>query len=392
MLSAQKRTVYLDSAASSQTPRGVLKSMDGFYRKYRANVHRGLYPASEQATEEYESARFKIAEMLNADLREIIFIRGATEGLNLLAYTLAPELKKGDLVVLTVMEHHSNSIPWQQMSKRFGFTVKYIGMTPEGELDMKAARKLMKFKRLKVVSLIHVSNALGTVVPVKELGRLAHKVGAKVIVDAAQSVGHRPVDVKEMNCDFLVFSGHKMFGPTGTGVLYGKMELLEVMNPFLYGGDMISYVTFDDATWNELPWKFEAGTPNIAGAIGLGAAVDFVNRLGLKEIHRHESDLANYAVRKLSKIKDVVVFGPSPGIERGGLVSFGINGIHPHDLTGILGSQGICVRGGHHCAMPLMLLLEIPGTTRASFSVHNSRKEVDFLVEAVKSVKKTFGI
>lgn len=392
MLFRKNSPTYLDSAASGQTPKAVLRAMDGYYRRYRANVHRGMYPASERATEEYEGARKKLAGFLNADPREVVFTRGTTESLNLLAYCLAPTLKPGDEVVMTVMEHHSTIVPWQQLAKRYGFEIKYIGIDGDGQLDMASAREILKSKKIRIVSLIHVSNALGTVVPIRELVGLAHGVGAQVIVDAAQSVGHRPVDVRDLDCDFLAFSGHKMFGPTGIGVLFGKAGRLEAMSPFLYGGDMISRVTFEESQWNELPWKFEAGTPNVAGAIGLGAAVDFIGELGLEAIHRHETEITARAIRRLSRIRDIVIYGPPDGTDRGNLVSFGLKGIHPHDLTDILGRKGLCLRGGHHCAMPLMLLLGLAGTTRASFSVFNAREDVDALARAVGSAVKIFGI
>ena len=392
MLAGRRAPVYLDSAASSQTPLPVLRAAAAYHEKFRANVHRGLYEASERATEEYEGARRKVAAFLNADPKEIVFTRGATEGLNLLAYTLAPDLGPGDEVLLTVMEHHSAFVPWQQMARRYGFAVRTVGLTGDSRLDMAALRKALKSGRVRVVSVIHVSNALGTVVPVREVADLARRAGALSIVDAAQSAGHRDLDVREIGCDFLAFSGHKMFGPTGIGALYGRAERLGALPPFLFGGDMVARVTLEESSWNEIPWKFEAGTPNIAGAIGLGAAVDFVNRLGIRAIRLHEEEITAKAIRRLSRLKGVTVFGPPPGEGRGGLVSFALEGVHPHDLSGILGQRGVCVRGGHHCAMPLMLYLGLPGTTRASFSVYTNDDDIDALIAAVMDAKRIFSV
>jgi len=383
--------VFLDSAASSQTPLQVLKAMDGFYRRCRANVHRGMYAASEQATEKYEAARRRVAEFIGSAPQEIIFTRGATESLNLLAHTLSKRLKAGDEVVLTVMEHHSNLVPWQQLAKRQGFGLKFVGLTPEMTLDMDAAKKLIT-PATKVVSVTHISNAIGTVNPVRELAALAHARGAVIIVDAAQSAGHRPLNVTDLDCDFLAFSGHKMLGPTGVGVLYGRRRLLDGLEPFLFGGDMILEVSLEDAVWNELPWKFEAGTPNIAGVIGLGAAVDYLNVVGLNSIRDHERALTAYALEKISGIAKVTVYGPPAGVDRGGVVSFTVGDIHPHDLSTILAEQGVCVRGGHHCAMPLMRYLKINGTTRASFSLYTSRQDIDALCRAIEKAKKIFKI
>jgi cysteine desulfurase/selenocysteine lyase len=393
MFAAQSRKpfVYLDSAASSQTPRAVLAAMDGFYKKYRANVHRGMYPASLRATETYEAARIPVAKLIGADPREIVFTRGATESLNLLAYTLSRRLGPGDEVVVSIMEHHSNLVPWQQLARERGFAVKFIGVTPDFQLDLAAAAKLIT-PATKVVSVMHVSNALGTVNPVEKLAALAHKQGAIMIVDAAQSAGHRPLDVKKMDCDFLAFSGHKMFGPTGSGVLYGKRSRLEELPPFLYGGDMILEVTRENAVWNEVPWKFEAGTPNIAGGIGLGAAAEFAIALDPAVIHEHELALARIAMAELSKIPGVKLYGPPAGSERGGVVSFTLGDIHVHDMANILGDQGVCVRGGHHCAMPLMRQLGINGTTRASFSIYNDTDDIAALAAAVRRAKKLFKL
>ncbi len=392
MFRARRRPfVYLDSAASSQTPAAVLKAQDGFYRRYRANVHRGMYAASEEATARFEAARGRVAGMINASPDELVFTRGTTESLNLLAQVWSKSLKPGDEVVLSVMEHHSNLVPWQQLAKERGFKLKFIGLTPELGLDMAEAAKLIT-PAVRIVSVAHISNVLGTVNPVKELAAMAHARGAAMIVDAAQSAGHRPIDVRELDCDFLAFSAHKMLGPTGIGALYGKRALLEKLPPYLYGGDMIKEVSLEDSVWNDLPWKFEAGTPNIAGAVGFGAAVDYIEALGLDRIHRHERELTAYALERLATVRGLVLHGPPPARDRGGVVSFTLGDIHPHDMSSILGGQGVCVRGGHHCAMPLIRSLGLNGTTRASFGVYNDRRDIDALVRAVQAAAKIFKI
>ncbi|PIY62998.1 cysteine desulfurase [Candidatus Uhrbacteria bacterium CG_4_10_14_0_8_um_filter_58_22] len=380
---------YLDSAASALTPESVLRAMDGYYRQYRCNVHRGMYDESARATEEYETSRIKVAGLLNAAPEEIVFTRGATESLNMVAYKLAARLGPGDEVVISIMEHHANLVTWQQFAKQYGFKVRFIGLRDDFTLDMDEARRLIG-PQTKVVSVMHVSNALGTVLPLGELHDLARQHGATVIVDAAQSVGHRPIDVQTMDCDFLAFSGHKMYGPTGIGVLYGKHERLDALDPFLYGGDMILEVTEEDSKWNGPPHKFEAGTPNIAGAIGLGAAVDFVTAVGVENIERHERALARRALSRLADVPGLKIYGPTNDeLDRGGVVSFNVEGIHPHDMTDILGGEGVCTRGGHHCAMPLMRRLGLPGTTRASFGLYNGEKDIEALQSAILKAIKT---
>jgi cysteine desulfurase/selenocysteine lyase len=391
MITGRQAPVYLDSAASSQTPRSVIRSVSDYYENCRANVHRGLYPASEQATAAYEAARDRVAELINAEREEVVFTRGTTEGSNLLAQILAADLKSGDEVVSTVLEHHSSLLPWQQLAKRYGFRQRFIGLNQRYQLDMKQAAKLIT-RRTKVVAVSHISNVTGTVLPIKRLARLAHQVGAKLIVDAAQSAGHRPLDVKALDADFLIFSGHKMFAPTGIGVLYGRRELLEALPPYLYGGDMIKRVSLTEAVWNELPYKYEAGTPNIAGAIGLGEAVRLVQKWTPEAIHQHELQLTEYAIKRLMAIPKVRVFGPALGQDRGGLISFAVADLHPHDLSDILAGEGVAVRGGHHCAMPLMEYLGLPGTTRASFSVYNTREDVSRLIKAIRVAKKIFRV
>lgn len=382
---------YLDSAASSLTPEPVLAAMDAYYRECRANVHRGMYAESEEATRRYDEARRKLAGFLGADENEIVFTRGATESLNLLAYVLGKKLGPGDRVVISIMEHHANLVPWQQLAKERGFELKFIPLAADMSLDLEAAKALI-VPGTRVVSVAYASNALGTVAPVKTLAAMAHDAGALMVVDAAQAAGHRPLDVRGLDCDFLALSGHKMLGPTGIGVLFGKRALLEKLDPFLYGGDMILEVRKEDSTWNESPFKFEAGTPNIAGAIGLGAAVDFLNLLGLESIRAHEREISAYALERLGAVPGVAVYGPAAGRDRAGLVSFNVAGAHPHDVATVLDGEGVCVRGGHHCAMPLMAELGLNGTMRASFSVYTSKEDVDALVRAVEKTKKIFKI
>jgi len=384
-LHAMGTKAYLDSAASSLTPTPVLEAMDAYYLECRANVHRGMYRTSGEASERYEQARAKIAKFLNAEIEEIVFTRGATESLNLLAYTLCQDLKPGDEIVTTEMEHHANLVPWQQLAKWRGASMKFIPVKPDFTLDMDAARALIGPKT-KIVTVVHASNVLGTVNPVKDIAALARAAGALCVVDAAQSIGHRRVDVREIGCDFLAFSGHKMLGPTGIGVLYGRKGRLEKLPPFQFGGDMIREVSLETSTWNDVPWKFEAGTPNVAGAIGLGAAVDYIERVGLDAIEAHERALTAYAIAKIAAIPGVRVIGPAEG-ERVGAIAFDIPGMHPHDLVTLLDREGVAVRGGHHCAMPLHEKLGLPGTGRASLHLYNEEKDVDLLAAALAKAK-----
>ncbi len=388
-----RRFAFLDTAASSQTPIQVLEAQDAYYFNYRANVHRGMYNASHVATEHYEAVRRKVADFLRADEQEIVFTRGTTESLNLLASSLGRTLGPGDEVVLSAMEHHANLVPWQQIGIDRGFAVKFIPMKKVGfELDLDAAKALIGPKT-KIVSFTYVSNVLGTVAPAAELIALAHAQGALAVVDAAQAVGHVAIDVRKLDCDFLAFSGHKMLGPTGTGVLYGKKKLLDGMHPFLYGGDMIREVFWDRSTWNEAPWKFEAGTPNVGGVIGLGAAVDYVKLTGIDRIAAHEEALTRRAIEKLSAIPGLEIIGPAADAVRTSVVSFEVKGIHPHDMATILDAEGVAVRGGHHCAMPLLRELGyVNGTTRASFALYNAETDVDALVAGVEKAKRIFRI
>ncbi len=384
--------VYLDSAATAQRPLAVIEAMDEYYRSHNANVHRGVYTLAEEATAKYESARAAVARFIGArSPHEVIFVRNATEAINLVAYSWGrANVHAGDLIVTTVLEHHSNLVPWQILAAERDARLAVVGIDGEGRLDLAELATLLA-QGPRLVTLTHVSNALGTVNPVQEVIAMAHAAGAAVLVDGAQSVPHRPVNVQSLGCDFLAFSGHKMLGPTGIGVLYGRRELLEQMPPFMAGGDMIRTVSLTGATWNDLPWKFEAGTPAIAEAIGLGRAVQYLEELGPAAIERHEAALTRYAGERLRSIKGLRLFGP-PADERGGIVSFTLAGIHPHDLATLLDRQGVAVRAGHHCCQPLMNLLGVPATTRASFYVYNSLADVDRLVAAIEAARRVFGV
>ena len=375
--------VYLDSAASSQKPLAVLDAERHYYQTSHANIHRGVYVLSEEATAAYEQAHAQVARFINADgMEEMVFTKNTTEALNLVAYAWGLHtLRPGDEVVLTQLEHHSNIVPWQQIARRTGATVQYIQLDTQGHLDMEHAATLIG-PRTKMVSVAHVSNVLGTVNPVRELGRMAHAYGALMCVDGAQSIPHLPVDVRTLDCDFFAFSGHKMLGPTGIGGLYGKRHLLEQMEPFLCGGDMIREVTLEGATWNDLPWKFEAGTPPIAQGIGLAAAVAYLQSVGMEAIQAHAHTLVRYAMEQLQHTPDITMYGPNAD-ERGGVVAFNLRGVHPHDVASILDHHGVAIRGGHHCAMPLMRVLGVNGTCRASFYLYNTCEEIDMLLEAL---------
>lgn len=379
-----KPLVYLDSAASSQKPVAVLEALDTYYREYNANVHRGIYYISEKASEAYETARKKVGRFINArSWREIIFTRNATESINLVAFTWGQaNIKAGDVILTSEMEHHANLVPWQQLAARTGATVKYIPVDERGYIDMAAYASLLT-PAVKLVAITQMSNVLGTITPIGDIVQQAHAVGAVVLVDGAQAVPHMPTDVQAFDCDFLAFSGHKMLGPTGIGVLWGRKELLLEMPPFMTGGDMIKKVTFEGADWNELPWKFEAGTPAIAEAIGLGFAVDYLNKLGMPNIRRHEIELTTYAIDKLSQVEGIRIYGPHEPTARGGAIAFSLGDIHPHDVAAVLDGEGIAVRAGHHCAMPLHDKLCLSATTRASFYVYNTPADVDSLAKGL---------
>ena len=383
--------VYLDSAASSQKPLAVIQAMDECYRSYYANVHRGIYQLSEKSSAAYEEARRKIARFINArSWREVIFTRNATESINLVAYSWGRcNIKAGDTILLTEMEHHANLVPWQQLAAETGAKVKYIPLTEQACCDMASVDSLLN-DSVKLVSITQMSNVLGTLVPVGDIIAKAHARGAIVMVDGAQGVPHMPTDVQALDADFLAFSGHKMLGPTGIGVLYGKRALLEAMPPFLTGGDMIRQVTLEGAQWNDLPWKFEAGTPAIVEAIGLGAAVDYLNQLGMHMVRRHEIELTAYALQRLADVEGMRIYGPLDPMSRGGAIAFNLGDIHAHDLASVLDREGIAIRAGHHCAMPLHQRLGVPATARASFYVYNQPSEIDRLVEGLDTARRLF--
>jgi len=381
--------VYFDSAATSQKPLPVIETLDRYYREYNSNVHRGVHTLGTKATDAYEGAREKVRRFLNAQsAQEIIFTRGTTASLNLVASSYGrANVKEGDEIVITYMEHHSNLIPWQQLAKQTGATLKYIPMQEDGTIDLRDVEATVT-EAAKIVAIAHVSNVLGTINPVREIARIAHERGAVVVVDAAQSAPHMKVDVQELDCDFLALSGHKMCGPTGIGVLYGKKKWLEQMEPVEFGGEMIDFVELYDSTWKELPWKFEGGTPIIAGAIGLGAAIDFLEQVGLDAIAAHEHELAQYALERLAGIDGVTVYGPK---ERAGLVTFNIEGVHPHDVATVLDAEGVAIRAGHHCAQPLMKWLGVTATARASFYLYNTKEEIDRFIAALQKAKEYFS-
>ncbi len=386
------RIVYLDNAATTHTPEPVVEAMSDYYRRYNSNVHRGIHHLSQEASIAYEDAHDRVAEFIGADGREeVVFTKNTTESENLVAYAWGlAELGPGDEVVLTEMEHHASLVTWQQIAARTGAEVKYVAIDDDGRLDMDHARECIT-DDTAMVSVVHVSNTLGTVNPVGELADIAHDHGAYVFVDGAQAVPTRPVDVGEIDADFYAFSGHKMAGPTGIGVLYGKRELLEGMEPYLYGGEMIRKVTFEDATWNELPWKFEAGTPPIAEAVGLRAAVDYLEGIGMDRVRAHEEELAAYAYERLSAEPDVEIYGPEPGPDRGGLVAFNLESVHAHDLASIMNDHAVAIRAGDHCTQPLHDKLGVAASARASFYVYNTREEVDALLEAIDDARQLFA-
>ncbi len=387
-----KPLIYLDNAATSQRPRQVIEAIREFYENYNANVHRGVYRLSVEATEAYENARAKVAKFINAKDSEIVFTRNTTEALNLIAYSWGlHNLKKGDRILLTEMEHHSNIVPWQLIAKYTGAVIDYIPFDEEGLLVEEEIDRLLNLGP-KIVSITHASNVLGTINNVKEIVEKAHRVGALTVVDAAQSVPHMPVDVKEIGCDFLAFSGHKALGPFGVGVLYGKRDLLEEMNPFLGGGDMISKVWLGGAEWNDLPWKFEAGTSSVADVIGLGAAIDYLKSIGMDKVRAHEVKLTSYALKRLSEVPDMKIYGPRELEKRCAVISFNLHTIHPHDLATILDEEGIAIRAGHHCAQPLVTKLGVTATARASFYIYNSESDIDALVEGLYKARRIFKL
>ena len=386
-----KTLVYLDSTATSQKPASVLEAMDEYYRLHNANIHRGVHTLAEEATAGYEAARERIAAFIGArSPREVIYTRNTTESINLVAYAWGRAfLNSGDVVILTEMEHHSNLVPWHMLAAEKGVRLEFIPVTEDGLLDLQTYRKLLELNP-KLVAFTQMSNVMGTINPAKEIIALAHAAGALTLVDGAQSVPHLPVNVRDLDVDFLAFSAHKMLGPTGIGALYGKQELLEKMPPFLGGGDMIRKVTLRGFTPNDLPHKFEAGTPAVAEAIGFGAAVDYLSQIGMEWVEAYEQEIISYAMDRLSEISGLNLFGPTAE-HKGGVASFTLGGIHPHDVAQILDREGIAVRAGHHCAMPLHQRFNLPATTRASFYLYSTREEVDRLAEGLEKVKQIFG-
>ena len=382
--------VYLDSAASSQKPRAVIQTLSHYYERDNANVHRALHELSTRATDAFETARKKAARFLGAATEdEIIFTRGTTEGINLVANTWgAQNLRPGDVILLTGMEHHSNLVPWQLLAQRTGATLKHIPVLDDGTLDDSAIETLLT-EQVKLFAFVHISNSLGTINPARELCAKAKAVGAVTLVDGAQSAGHMPINVQDLGCDFFVLSGHKMCGPTGIGVLYGRMALLEAMPPWHGGGEMILSVSLEASTYKPPPHRFEAGTPNIAGVIGLGAAIDYLEAIGLENIQRHDHNLANYAMQRMSEVPGIRILGPQSG-HRGSLVAFHLDFAHPHDLVEFANSHGIAMRGGHHCTQPLMKRFKVPGTTRASFYFYNTLEEINRLVEVLVAARAFF--
>ena len=387
-----KPLIYFDNAATTQKPNIVIDTIARYYREHNANIHRGIHKLAEEATVAHEEAREKLAKFINAKRsEEIIFTRNGTEAINLVAYAWGrANISKGDKIVLTIMEHHSNIVPWQLLVEEKGAEVQFIKINEDGTLRQNEIQEQID-GRTKIVCVTHASNVLGTINPVKEIGRIAHRNGAIFLVDAAQSVPHMAVDVRDIDCDFAAFSGHKMLGPTGIGVLYGKSENLRAMPPFLGGGEMIKEVHTTGSSWKELPYKFEAGTPNIAGAIGLGAAVDYLRGIGMRNVHDYEKEITGYALDKMGRVGGLVLYGPRDVEHRVGGISFNLGDIHAHDLASILDEEGIAIRSGHHCAQPLMEFLNIPAASRASFYIYNTKEEVDVFITALEKARKLFA-
>ncbi len=383
--------VYLDNAATSQKPRSVIQALVDYYEGYNSNVHRGVHSLSMEATDRYEEARMKVARFIGAaEPESIVWTRNTTEGINLVAHSWAQQnIKPGDEIVVSQIEHHSNLVPWQQVAAARGAALRFLPMAEDGSMEMDQVDSIIT-PRTRLLAVVHSSNSLGTIHPVKELAAKARSVGAAVLIDGAQSVPHMPVDVEDLDCDFLAFSGHKMLGPTGIGALYARREMLEEMEPFLTGGEMVLEVSYEQASWNELPMRFEAGTPNIADAIALGAAVDYLDALGMDSVRAHEVELTRYALKRFRELEEIDVFGPADLDQRGGIVSFNSADVHPHDLGTVLDRQGIAIRTGHHCTMPVMRKMGLAATARASFYVYNTEEEVDLLVDGLKQALRYF--
>jgi len=386
-----KPLIYLDNAATSQKPQQVIDALINYYKNYNANIHRGVHRLSEIATEEHEAVRARVANFISAKSpKEIIFTRNTTEAINIVAYSFGTALKKGDNIISTVMEHHSNIVPWQMLKKR-GVELRFVDIDDEGKLRTEEYDELID-ENTKIVAVTQASNVLGTINDIRKIVKIAHDAGALIVVDGAQSTPHMPVDVQKLDCDFFAFSGHKMLGPTGIGVLYGKRQLLEQMQPFLRGGDMIKEVHLEETTFNDLPYKFEAGTPNVADTIAFGAAIDYLQDLGMTSVRRHEIQLTRYALDVLNEIKGMKIYGPQDPKEKAGVISFNLADIHSHDVATIVDEEGIAIRSGHNCAMPLMKRLGCESVARASFYIYNTEDEIDKLKSALEKVKKVFKI
>jgi len=383
--------VYLDNAATTQKPKAVLDALKDYYEHENAKVHRGVHTLAERATHSYEAAREKVRSFINAsETAEVLFTRGTTTSLNWVARSFGEQfIHEGDEILISYMEHHSNVIPWQQLAKKTGASLKYIELTEEGFLDMEKAKELIN-SNTKIVSIAHVSNVLSVINPVEELAQMIHEQGGILVVDGAQSTPHMAIDVQQIDCDFFAFSGHKMCGPTGIGVLYGKRKWLEQMEPVEFGGEMIDFVELYDSTWKELPWKFEAGTPNIAGAIALGHAIDYLEAIGMENIHHYEKELVAYVLPKLQQIEGLKIYGPQDPAKRTGVIAFNLDGLHPHDVATALDMEGVAVRAGHHCAQPLLKYLQVAATARASFYFYNTKQDADRLVDAILATKEFF--
>ena len=385
-----EQLVYLDNAATTQKPQQVIEALEQYYTRYNANIHRSVFTIAQEATQAYEAARTEVQQFLGAERKEeIVFVRGGTEGINLVAERfLAPRLKSGDNVVISAMEHHANLVPWQALCKRMGATLRVIPMNHQGKLELNTLPHLLN-QRTRMLALVHTSNSLGTVNPIEEIIPQAQERDIPVLIDGAQSAAHQPINVETLGCDFFVCSGHKLMGPTGIGVLYGKAEHLETMEPYQYGGEMIRSVSFEQTVYNHIPHKFEAGTPHIAGAIGLGAAIQYLRSIGMEQIHAYTQELLEYATNQLSGIEDLTIIGNAP--DKAGIISFTLGDIHPHDIGTILNEEGIAIRAGHHCTQPTMEYFGIPGTARASFTFYNTREEIDRLATALRQVQQMFS-
>lgn len=394
VLKGNRRLVYLDNAATTQKPLFVIDTISNYYKNYNSNIHRGVHQLAEEATLEYESTREKARKFINArSEEEIIFTRNTTEAINLVAYSWGTKnIGREDCILITEIEHHSNIVPWQLLARRYNCKLEYVSIDEDGYLNLSEYQELLNRNRVKLISISQMSNVLGTIVPINKIIRIAHERGIPVLVDAAQSVPHMKVDVQEMNCEFMAFSAHKMLGPTGVGVLYVKKEILVGMQPFLGGGDMIKDVDKYHTYYNDLPYKFEAGTPNIAGVVGFGASIDYLNRIGMSAIRTHELGLIDYAMKRMKDIQGITIYGPLELSARGGVISFNLGDIHPHDLATIMDDRGIAIRSGHHCAQVLMRKLRVSATSRVSFYIYNTKEEIDLFVQALHDARRLFKI